>query len=109
VTAHVLEGHVGHLLHVGPGREHPLAPVDDHGRHVVATVGLSCRLGDLGLHLGVESVHLRSVEPDGSDALADLEPCELSHCASRRRVDAASAPSIGQRKRHVDAASTHYF
>jgi hypothetical protein len=79
MTTHVLERHVGHLLDVRAGREHPLAAVDDHRGDVVSAVGLACGVGDLGLHLGVEGVHLRSIEPDGSDAVADLEPCELSH------------------------------
>ena len=76
---HVLVGHVGHLLDVGAGGEHPLAAVDDDGTDVLALRGLGGSGPDLLLDLHVEGVHLRPVEPDRPDAVLHLEPYELTH------------------------------
>jgi hypothetical protein len=37
---------------------------------------------DLLLHLPVERVHRRPVQPDGADAAVDLEPDELTHATA---------------------------
>ena len=96
---HVGVGHVGHLLDVGAGREDPLAAVDHDRLDVVALGRLGRGGADLLLHLHVERVHLRPVEPDRADAVGDLEPHELRHgCLSRRlRVSTSStdaAPAL---------------
>ncbi len=76
---HVRVGHVGHLLDVGAGGEDPLPAVDARPRDVVPLGGLERRGADLLLHLHVERVHLRAVDPDRADAVLHLEPYELAH------------------------------
>jgi len=76
---HVGVGHVGHLLDVRAGGEDPLPAVDDHGPDVVALGGLDRGRPDLLLHLHVERVHLRSVQPDRADPVGHLQSYELAH------------------------------
>ncbi len=68
---------VGHLLDVVAGREDPLPAVEDDRPHVVALGRLGGGVAQLGLHLEADRVHLRPVEPDGADAVGDLEADEL--------------------------------
>ena len=65
-----------------PGREDPLAAVDDHRLDVVALRRLVGDGPDLLLHLRVEGVHLGPVEADGAHPVGDLETDELTHDCS---------------------------
>ena len=74
-----------------------------------ARVGRLLRgLADLLLHLHVERVHLGPVDPDGADAVLDLEAHELAHQnviprAAKRSLTsaAAAAPSRLSTVRYV--------
>src|SRR5690606_15905010 len=74
--------HDGHLLDVGPGGEDPLTAVDHHGVHSRVGVDEARGLGDLALDLGVERVHLRTVQSDRGDLVGHLDAYELSHAAT---------------------------
>lgn len=76
---HVGVGHRLHLLDVRAGGEHPLTAVDDDGRDIVTDGGLAGALLDLVLHLEVERIHLRAVQPDRPDAVGDLKSHKLTH------------------------------
>ena len=51
---------------------------------------------DLLLHLDVERVHLRSVDPDRAHAVLDLEPYELAHRHLSSRRCRLSTPSLAR-------------
>lgn len=65
--------HLPHLLDVGPGREDLLAAVEDHGAYVVAVGHLLGEGLETVLDGDVQGVHRRAVEPDGADAVGDVE------------------------------------
>ena len=96
---HVGVRHVGHLLDVRAGGEDPLAAVHDDRLDVVALGGLDGRGADLLLHLHVERVHLRPVQPDRADAVGHLQSHELAHALPPLVVSgllARHAASIGK-------------
>lgn len=88
VLIHDLEGHVGHLLDVGTGGEHPVAAVEDHCRDVRTCVRLLRGLEQLTLHLRIQGIHLRAIKTYRPDASVDLQARELSHAARLPTVHA---------------------
>jgi hypothetical protein len=80
---HVHVGHVGHLLDVRTGGEHPLTAVQHHGADVVALGRLDGGGPDLLLHRDVQRIHLRPVQADGADPVGHLEAYELAHARLR--------------------------
>jgi hypothetical protein len=68
VLVHDLEGHVGHLLDVGAGSEHPLTAVEDDRGDVRPRVGFARDFDQFALHLRIQRVHLRSVDANRADS-----------------------------------------
>ena len=110
---HVGVGHGLHLLDVGPGREDPLAAVDDDRLDVGARRRLLRSGPDLLLDLHVEGIHLGPVEADRADAVLDLEADELAHqtgCGARLALggqprleeEADALEDVVDRQRHED-------
>ena len=87
---HVLVGHGGHLLDVGPSGEHLRPTVDDHGTHLGPVPGRGSAdppggSQDLVLHREVQRVHRRAVQPQRGDPLLELDPAQAAlddhiHC-----------------------------
>ena len=93
---HVGVRHRRHLLDVRAGGEHLLAAVDDDGGDVAALPRLVGGRAQLLLHLHVEGVHRRPVQPDRADAVLDLEPDEC--CVSTHgRAPPTLVPRSGRR------------
>jgi hypothetical protein len=95
VLVHDLEGHVGHLLDVGTSGKHPLAAVENDGRHVRTGVRLVCDLEQFALHLRVESIHLRAIETNRPDAAVNFKAYELSHVPSVCEAGRVARRSVG--------------
>jgi hypothetical protein len=83
-------GDLRELLDVRTGGEDLLAAVDDD-RVDVRPLGSLLGGGlELGLHLAVQGVHRRPIQPDRADPVLDLEPDELSHAPSKVVATAVS-------------------
>src|SRR5699024_2747950 len=77
-------GHLGvaprrHFLDVGATREGFPPAVEDHRTNIVPGARGASDLRKLGLHLVVECVHRRAIQPDRADTRLDLETHELCH------------------------------
>src|SRR5262249_41780655 len=83
-----------HLLDVSAGGEDFWPPVHDDGFDLFGGCGLLGRFAQLLLHLAVEGVHGRSVQPDCADAVTDVQLNELAHGLSpQRRCRTGSVPT----------------
>jgi hypothetical protein len=82
---HLVVGHLLQLLDVRAGGEDLLPAVDDDGSDGVVRGHLLGGGVELVLHLRVQRVHRRPVQPDGPDPLSLLQPYEIALSRPRLR------------------------
>ena len=74
MRGHLRVARLRHLLDVGARGEQLLAAVDDHRPDGRIRTDRSGRRRKFFLHLRVQRVHRRPVQPDGGDGPVDLDP-----------------------------------